>query len=569
MNPTTHRPRAHRRRALLALATACSVVLGACGGDDDTADSTTPGVASSGSTASSTGSATAVTSTGASTAGTNAPSSAPTKRHCDATVKGTKLNLGVFLSTGKLDPTLVAGGVVGGTETAALYDTLFTYDYSTRTTVPHLAAGIEHSADFTTWTLKLRPGITYSDGRPLDAQMVINNLDRWAAQGTTATQGGLIKDFVGSTKIIDPTTLEITMSKPWAEFDAFLTEQVGMIVNTKVAGDDREAFAANPPDAAGVGPYVIQRNAPGEEIVFTARKDYWGGPVCIETLRVVAIPGSQATYESFQNNELDVAYLSDPAVIKSAKADGFDGEFHGADIGLEFLLNLREGNVGHDPRLREALWRAIDADRLNQQIYAGTLNVSPSLINPHSPWAGPGLETVPFDLERAKQLVAEAKADGVDTSITYLTNTDQPYADIAVAVQAMLQSAGFEVTVVNAARGTKIPTVLKGEFELTNWALSIEPAEITTRLYGALHSTAVNNRGHYQSPEMDAALLAALSADVDQRAAAVTKINNIYTKDFVSPVLADAITGIIWHDKVHGVITNPTVIYLFHDAYLD
>ena len=72
------------------------------------------------------------------------------------------------------------------------------------------------------------------------------------------------------------------------------------------------------------------------------------------------------------------------------------------------------------------------------------------------------------------------------------------------------------------------------DFDSANWALSIEPAQITTRLYGALHTEGANNRSPYSNPEMDAALIEAMSAPTEERAAAVAEINNIYVADFVS-----------------------------------
>ena len=567
--------RGRRRRAVAGLL-AFGLLAAACGGDDDKAAETTASANSASSTTASsaaTDSSSATPSSGSATpsSGSATPSStvAPAKKACTETKPGSTLTASVFLSTGQLDPTLVAGGVVGGTEIAALYDVLFTYDYEKRDVVPHLAKGIVANADFTKFTLSLREGIKFSDGTPLDAQMVVNNFDRWKAPESTAPQAALLRQFMSGAKVVDPTTVEIDTNTGWAEFPAFLAEQVGMIVNTKVAGTDRKAFAAKPPDAAGVGPYVLETNAVGEAITFKARKDYWGGPVCVETLRIISIPGARATYESFQNDESQVAYLQDPATIKEAKANNEQGEWHSADVGAEILLNVREGHAAHDPRLREAMWLAVDAEQLNQRVYGGERTISNSLISPESPWASPGLAEVKYDPERAKQLVAEAKAAGVSANVEFLADVTPPIPDLAVAVKTMLEQAGFTVTIKNVQLVEKIPQVFKGEFDITNWALSIEPAEIATRLYGAHASGATNNRGDYRSPEMDQALKEAMAAPTDKRAAAIKKVNDIFVKDHVSIVFDNMDLGIVWKKNVHGVITAPTSIYLFHNASID
>ena len=584
----TRGPRGTITRSL-ALATVCALAVAACGNDDDkgasttaagvstTAASTASSTGSSGSSGSSTGSSTASSASGSTTAGTDASAKGPTytppklsdKPGCTATVAGSKLNVGVYSSPGKLDPTLIAGGVVGGTEAAALFDTLFLYDDVGKQVVPHLAESIEHNDDFTEYTLKLRPNIKYSDGTPLDAQMVADNWTRFTTEGNTAPQGALVKKWIGSTEAVDATTLKIKMTSPWSEFPAFLSEQLGMIVNVKVAGTDRNAFAANPPEASGVGPYVLEKNAPGEEIVYKARKDYWGGPVCVETLRIVAIPGAQATYDAFQAGELDVAFTRDSAVVADVEKEGINGYFKFNDLGVMVYLNHREGFVAHDPRLREAIWLAIDPDKINQQVYGGHLKISSSLISTESVWGSPDLDQVKYDPEKAKQLVAEAKAAGVDTTIDLLSEPSQPQADFNIAVQGFLQAAGFTVNVSQMPITEKIPQVFSGKFEVTNWALSIEPAEAATRLYGAWHSGETNNRGAYSSPALDKALEEAMKAPADKRKAALAEVNKVFVGEFVNPNFAGNRDGIMWKDNVHDVITNPTNIYLFQRAYLD
>jgi peptide/nickel transport system substrate-binding protein len=563
-------------KRLGAAALALMLVAAACGDDDATTatdaptdDTDSPGTTASDVTTPANGTEPSTATTGATTADT-----APTtggdigEAGCEATAPGTEITFSSFASPGQLDPILVAGGVVGGTEIAAIYDELFTYNYETNEVEPHLAEGITSNDDFTEFTLTLRDGITFSDGTPLDAQMVSDNIDRYLSDDATAPHGTFLALITEKT-VVDPLTLEITMSRPWAEFPSFLAEQVGMIVNTNAVGSDVNAFAAIPPDAAGVGPFVVERNAPGEEIVLKARDDYWGGPVCVETLRIISIPGAAATYDAFKNGEVDVAFFRDPVTIAEAEAAGENGAYRTVDIGLEMLLNLRDGHAANDPRLREAIWLAMDPETMNERAYQGAFDLSASLISPDSSFGSDAIETVEPDPDRAAQLVAEAKADGLEANIEILTNTIPPAPDVALAWEGMLEAVGFEVTTSQKPVTEVVPQVFQANFDSANWALSIEAAQITTRLWGALHTEGINNRGAYSSAEMDAALVEAMSVPTEERAAAVTEINNIYVQDFVSPVFGPNQDGIIWQDDVSGVIIAPTDIYLFHDAVVE
>src|SRR3546814_2208854 len=78
--------------------------------------------------------------------------------------------------------TIVAGST-GGLEMAAIYDVLMRWDSEANTVEPQLAESLEPNEDFTTWTLKLRDGVKFSDGTPLDSAAVKFSLDRYVRLG--------------------------------------------------------------------------------------------------------------------------------------------------------------------------------------------------------------------------------------------------------------------------------------------------------------------------------------------------------------------------------------------------
>ena len=78
---------------------------------------------------------------------------------------------------------------------SAIYDTLTAPDSSGQP-VPNLAKSVDHNADYTAWTIKLREGVKFHDGTPLDAQVVKNNLD--AYRGVYPTRKPLLFLFTFS-----------------------------------------------------------------------------------------------------------------------------------------------------------------------------------------------------------------------------------------------------------------------------------------------------------------------------------------------------------------------------------
>ena len=91
--------------------------------------------------------------------------------------KGGTLTYAEFAESSSLDPAISSGnGAAGGNVLDALYDTLVRYDFKTNDYAPQLAQSIAHNADFSTWTLKLRPNVTFTDGTPLNAQAVLGSI---------------------------------------------------------------------------------------------------------------------------------------------------------------------------------------------------------------------------------------------------------------------------------------------------------------------------------------------------------------------------------------------------------
>ena len=91
----------------------------------------------------------------------------------------------MYSPTPSLDPLQGSGALAGGTDVLALYDSLMRWDSDTNEWVPHVAESLESNADFTEWTLTLRDGVTYSNGDPMVAQDVLDNLTRMTGPGAT------------------------------------------------------------------------------------------------------------------------------------------------------------------------------------------------------------------------------------------------------------------------------------------------------------------------------------------------------------------------------------------------
>jgi len=485
---------------------------------------------------------------------------------CDATVPGTQLNYGVFAPNSAFDPTGTSGALVGGTETAAVYDVLFRWDAETGQIVPKLAESLTPNEDFTEWTLTLRPGITYSDGTPLTAQMVSDNIDRFfAPEGVRNTSGGFLQ-YIAEKTVVDDLTLDMKLTTAYAEFPQVFADEPGMIVNTNAIGDDLDAFRVQPPDAAGVGPYVVERNVPGEETVLKARSDYWGGPVCIETIRFTYTPGAQPTYQAFQNGELDAAFLRDPVVNAQADADGVQHFWFNQDGGAMINFNHREGHPTADIRVRQAVALAIDPQVISDRAFQGALATTKSYFGPESPWLSDAVEEQGYDPEQAAQLVEEAKADGWDGTLSFVSAAEGSGPDTALAIQGMLAAVGIDAEPELLPQVDNITRLGTGEFDIIGNGFNSGPDTALLSMIRNLSSTSPTNRMGYVSPAMDALLDQALATPVNDLAPVMAEINNQLIADSAVAFYGATSEGLVWSDNVTGIVPTYSSIFLFDQA---
>jgi peptide/nickel transport system substrate-binding protein len=561
------------RRALGALL-AFALLATACGDDDDDDEAgSDTGAATTSSAAASTtdgGAAADSTTTAASedTAGTDTTAAAAEDEpRCDATVPGTQINFGVFSPTSALYPPGVSGSVLDGTENAAIYDVLFRYDYEAKQYVPQVAESMTPNDDFTEWTLKLRDGMTYSNGDPFDVDNLLAYFELYFGQGVRNAGGGSLSVIETSEKI-DDTTVVFHLSKPWASFVNVLADETGMVVNTRVLPEDRSAFGLNPPPEAGVGPYVVERFTPGSELVLRARDDYWGGPVCVERIRFVFVPGPAATYDAYKAGDLDIAFIRDVPVLERARDDGETVISDVQDAGLVLMMNMREGSATADPLVREAAVLAIDESILNDRAYEGLLTTSRSLINPESPFASDALEQAPYDPDRAAEILEQAKAAGYDGRIRVMASNAPPNPDVVIATEAMLEAVGFDVEQVLLPANESAGRVVTGDYDVVSWGwvLGAAPGEVYSLLFN-FASDSSTNRIAYANPAMDAALDELLAAPTPEaHNAALAEVNNLLVEDFVGLPFAQIEGGAVVSPDVEGAKLTITQMFLLDDV---
>src|SRR5215475_3189300 len=206
---------------------------------------------------------------------------------CATAQAQTTLRIGLAEDPDILDPTL-ARTYVGRIVFSAVCDKLFDIDEKLDI-VPQLALSYETSADGKEMTIKLRPGVKFQDGEPLDAEAAKFSIDRHLTFPGSFRKSELAS--VDHVEIVDPLTVKLVLKTPYAPLIAQLTDRAGMIVSPKAAKEAGDKFGLHPVCA---GPYKFVERVAQDRIVFEKFADYWNKDnVFID--RIVYLPIVDAT----------------------------------------------------------------------------------------------------------------------------------------------------------------------------------------------------------------------------------------------------------------------------------
>lgn len=550
----------------LALAGALSLVAVACGDSGGTSAEPSGATGSSGSAA---------------------PSSTATPQ------RGGTAIFAEFSAAGGLDPTKMGNsGTTGGNTGMAIYDTLMRYNPDTRKYEGRTAQSLEPNADFTVWTLKLKPNIKFNDGTAYDANAVKFVIEREAKEGTAGPKTQL-QQFVDSITVVDPLTATFKLKLGWAGFPSVLAGVPGMIYSPTQFAKVGDPVKFNlDPGPANAGPFNLKSYKPGEALELVRNPNYYGGDVYLDGLNFILLGSPTATLEALKAGSVHSALLIDAGLIKKATDAGFKKNMAVATPGNVIAMNAgdvtckggqpsvcagkADGEVAKiktatgDIRVRRAVAAAVDPKVINERAYNGAAMPDSAFFG-GSPW-DPKVPGPKFDPEAAKKLVSEAKADGWDGHIRVLAaNTPEGQA-WAQAVAAQLGVVGMTPDVDTTKPTAEIvkQVQLQRDYDLATFAYAvIDDADSAYPSLVAAFSTEFRRYG-YGTAEMDAAIDAMRTANDDaSRVAAFKKFTEIFNRDVPGHIITALEYGEVYSPKLHGLQRTGNTEFHFDKVWLE
>ena len=412
--------------------------------------------------------------------GSSSSSNESTKETSDVTIKasgdpktGGTVKFGLEAETDGFNPTTNRWAVSGYMVGNAVFDPLASYD-SEGKWQPYLAKSFTPSADYKTWTIAMRPGVTFSDGTPVDGAAVAKSLT--AAAGD-ALVGIALRNMASATvDPADPLNTIVTTVDPWASLPALLTNQVGFIVAPAQLDAGKPASSNQP---IGSGPFVQKEWVPDNRWVGTKNPNYWRSDAkgtklpYLDSVEFRPIIDPQTRVSALISGDINMMHTTDWPTINKLQSEANAGS-------LQFVADHRESEESfvmfntskapvNDPRVRVGLAWCTDRDQVLVINETPADRTADSQFAPESPY----YVKTNFpnnDVAKGKELIDAYKKDNPGEVTVVLGTTPIPANTATTALLAQQWArCGVTVQQKTTEQSKFIIDAATGQYEANLW----------------------------------------------------------------------------------------------------
>jgi len=416
------------------------------------------------------------------------------------------------------------------TAAAAIFDTLTTLDDKGEVK-PKLALSWEHSEDFKTWTIKLRPGVKFHDGTPFNAQAVKENFDRQKDPANKCRCAFYITN-IKSVDAVDDLTVRYNFTDPAVNFPATQTIQSSNNVMQsptawKSKGDD---YNRNP---VGTGPYILKSWTAGDRMVLEKNPDYWDkGRPYLDRIILKPLPDAQSRFASLQSGEADIIWDDEADadnIIKAQKDPTLTVHSYQGSGAAVAAFNTKVPPFD-DVRVRQALVMALDRKKMSQAITNGLARPA---TNPYGDGSWVKCKddgALPYDVEKAKALI---KDYGKPVEFKMLVTATPRGRTGGQVLQQFWKRIGANMEIEQVDQATIPPRAFMRQFQLTPWRI-VDLADPDPQMYANFHTGSPVALANYSNPELDRLLEhARTTADVAKRTEDYCAISRLINKEAI------------------------------------
>ena len=433
--------------------------------------------------------------------------------------------------------------------------------------VPWLAQGHTVSTDGMTWTFALRPGVNFSDGKPVTADDVVFSIQRAASDANGPLS---FLDFaIKSLKADGTSSVVATLSQPWAPFLSDISVFANAILPKDFGGQSASAFFASP---VGTGPFTLKSFVKGGNVSLARNPHYWQvGKPYLDAVDFVYINDDNQRVLQLKSGEVQVISAVPPAQVSALKADSSIVLEEFPSWALDILFFNEKVPQFADRHVRRAISYALDIPAIAKATTYGTAQPGGSFFPPSLQYYK-DVPTLSYNLSAAKAELAKSNyPHGFSFSLLVSSGNSQ-WVAAATIIQQQLKPLGMTVTL-----DLLDDSAYHAAFESFNYQAMINGATNDISDPDEMASFEVDVKGggshsfwtYYDNPAAIALVhQAETELDGAKRAALYAQIQAIVAQDAPYIVLDYPPTIYAWSPQLHGFAVNPGGAYRLEGVWL-
>ncbi|HEY7471985.1 MAG TPA: ABC transporter substrate-binding protein [Gemmatimonadota bacterium] len=450
------------------------------------------------------------------------------------------LHLSIGPDPASMDP-IQAVDVYRGQLVVYMYDGLVRYEEGGPQ--PNLASSWDVSDDGLVYTFHLRDDVTFHNGRKFAADDVRYSFER-ALRPESQSPLTWVFDFIAGSdamvegeadslsglRVIDPTTVEITLEQPFAPFLLLMAMPAAHVVPREEIEQKGAQFSEAP---VGTGPWVFESWAHDDVIRLTANPRYHLGRPKMDGIEIRMIPETTTVIAEFERGNLDQVDLNEfpaPEFERFSSDPEWSPYIHQRPALITYYLALNNQKPKfRDPRVRRALNFAVDVASIADVVYPGEVVLSHGPIPPGVPGYRENGRPYGFHPDSARALLRAAGAEGLTFDVYFRSLAiNQRFLE---AVQANLADVGVTMNLQQRDWTAVRQAMQRGELDgyLANWYADYPDGE--NFLYPLFYSEmagAGGNAAFYSDATVDTLILTARrTLDDDDRIAMYARADSL------------------------------------------
>lgn len=475
--------------------------------------------------------------------------------------------------------------------TRQVLEGLLDFDKESFELKPGLAYDWDVSDDGLTYTFHLEEGVTFHDGTDFNAEAVKTNFERWAdpEHEYAFTDEGYVYSMYGTMfgghkgddghvieeiEVVDDHTIEFHLKRPLG----FFLQNMGMtyfaITSPAALEEYGPEINENP---IGTGPFKLVSWTKDDSVVLEKFEDFRkDGLPKLDRVIFEVIPDNAARLIALRSGDIDIMDGLNPDDAAAVEAE--DGlELHArAENNFGYLgFNVQKEPLDNKT-LRHAISHAIDREAIVDALYAGYGVPAVNPLPPSYLGYNDEVEGFPYDVEKAKELLAEAGyEDGLEIEL-WTMPVARPYMPdpetVSEIVQNNLAEIGVDVTIVREEWAPYLEKTMNGDHQMYMLGWSGTNGDPDYFLSSLLHGSNVgeSNREFYQNDEVDQLLdEAKVAVDQDERAELYKEAQAIIAEDAPMVTLVHSQPVMATTSQVKNYVPHPSTSESLEEVELE